>query len=416
MSEIPARALIGAFLARPENVDLALGEGLALDDIPVGIMREVARWCLEDRANGFGPDAATILGRLDYEGDERRAQTIAAFVDWSCNEAGSRFGIPRYVASLRGTRRLARLRQLSADLRGEGIDTAEDADDVLAAALDELAAMQAGGSAGEAVLMVDAMADAYAESRRRAEAGAARTFPLYLRSLGHELTTFGPGHYGVIAARPSMGKTTLAMQILRDCTLGGVPAAFVSQESTIPELARRTITYESGWQREDDVLTHWAKLGLRVLPPRPRPYIEDVLADCRTLADRYGVKVFAFDYLQKFGSKGGRRGEREDQMLTRVSAQVCAFAKSRQVGVLMLAQLNRSVESRVDKRPMMSDIRECGGLEQDADSITMLYRGGYYDEDAPQDVAEAIVRKQRDGGTGTAFIEFNGGSWFGEGR
>lgn len=235
---------------------------------------------------------------------------------------------------------------------------------------------------------------------------------------------FHPGELIVIAGRPSMGKTAFTLNLAAYASIEEkIPTAFFSLEMSAEQLFNRLIGayaeinlsgLRSGFIHSDD----YAKIAQAAGHLAESPMFIDETASlsigdlrnkARRLVHQYGVKMIIIDYLQlmsahaRFESKAVEVGE--------ISKGLKSIARELSVPVIALSQLNRGVESRTDKKPMMSDLRESGAIEQDADLIAFLYREEYYlREKTPQDkqnVAEVIISKNRNGATGNVFLRFD---------
>ncbi|HDH08687.1 MAG TPA: replicative DNA helicase [Gammaproteobacteria bacterium] len=228
----------------------------------------------------------------------------------------------------------------------------------------------------------------------------------------------------IVAGRPSMGKTSLAMNIAENVAVGSDKAvAIFSMEMSGVQLVRRMLTslgrinaqrVRTGALQEDD----WSRLtsAINLLDQR-RIYIDDtpglspseLRARCRRLASQNedGLGLIIIDYLQLM-SLGGTTENRATE-LSAITRNLKTLAKEINVPVIALSQLNRSLEQRTDKRPIMSDLRESGSIEQDADLIMFIYRDEVYNEESEnKGIAEIIISKQRNGPTGTIKLTFFG--------
>ena len=138
-----------------------------------------------------------------------------------------------------------------------------------------------------------------------------------------------------------------------------------------------------------------------IIDDTPGISISEMRTKCRKYKLEFGLKMIIIDYLQLM-SGSGRKSDNRQQEISEISRSLKALARELEVPVLALSQLSRAVESRTDKRPMLSDLRESGAIEQDADVVMFLYRDDYYNKDsASQNIAEVIVAKQRNGPIGT---------------
>jgi replicative DNA helicase len=223
----------------------------------------------------------------------------------------------------------------------------------------------------------------------------------------------------IVAGRPAMGKTSFALGIARNIA-EKLPVAIFSLEMSKEQLAQRLLAseaeIESNFLRTGRIAANqWDRLsyGLGVLSNLPI-YIDDtpnqtvmqMRSQMRRLLSEQGGKLglILIDYLQLMEGNGS---DNRVQELSRITRSLKVLARELNVPVIALSQLSRSVEARTNKRPMMSDLRESGSIEQDADLIIMLYRDCYYHPDSPdRDVAEIIITKHRNGPTGTVKLLF----------
>ena len=219
----------------------------------------------------------------------------------------------------------------------------------------------------------------------------------------------------LLAARPGMGKTSMALNILLHAgKFSGKSVAFFSLEMSREQLALRLISNESfvdnkklvtGKLSEND----WEKVAAAadalnrtkiLIDDDPTVSVADINAKCRRVED---LGLVVIDYLQLMTSAGGRQysGENRQQVVSDISRALKIMAKELNVPVLCLSQLSRAAEGRTNKRPMLSDLRESGAIEQDADIVMFLYRDDYYNEDSEKhNIAECIIAKNRHGETG----------------
>ena len=238
-----------------------------------------------------------------------------------------------------------------------------------------------------------------------------------------------PSDFIILAARPSMGKTALALNIVQNVALrahkviGGEPrsVAFFSLEMSKEQLVNRMLCAEAGidsqrlrvGEMHDEDWTHlWDACDTM---SRAKIYIDDTAGitamDMRSRARRlkaeHGLDLIVVDYLQLMQGSGKRNnsGDRQ-QEVSEISRSLKALARELDVPVLALSQLSRSVESRQVKRPMLSDLRESGSLEQDADIVAFLYREDYYNPDTENKHTELIIAKHRNGPVDTVNLFF----------
>jgi replicative DNA helicase len=230
------------------------------------------------------------------------------------------------------------------------------------------------------------------------------------------------GDLVVLAARPSMGKTAFAVNIAEHVALNeGLPVAVFSMEMGASQLAVRVVgsigridqghlrtgkLTDEEWPRLADAIDRLRTVSLHI-DETPGLTPSELRANARRLARQCGkLGLIVVDYLQLMsGSTTG--GDNRATELGEISRGLKMLAKELQCPVIALSQLNRSVEQRTDKRPMMSDLRESGAIEQDADIIMFIYRDDYYNKDSKEPgIAEIIIGKQRNGPTGTVRLTF----------
>jgi len=231
------------------------------------------------------------------------------------------------------------------------------------------------------------------------------------------------GELIIIAGRPSMGKTTLAMNIAENAAIGSRKAvAIFSMEMSAEQLSFRMIgsigrVDQSNLRRGNFNDEDWNRINSAVAIMSEAPiFIDDtpslspteVRARCRRLAREHGgLGLIVLDYLQLMQVQGNKENRATE--ISEISRSLKALAKELDCPVIALSQLNRSVESRTDKRPVMSDLRESGAIEQDADVICFIYREEVYDKDTTRKgIADIIIAKQRNGPVGEVHLTFLG--------
>ncbi|MCB0462272.1 MAG: replicative DNA helicase [Flavobacteriaceae bacterium] len=236
----------------------------------------------------------------------------------------------------------------------------------------------------------------------------------------------------IVAARPGMGKTALTLSMARNIAVNqNIPVAFFSLEMASVQLITRLISSETGLSSEKlrtgRLEKHeWEQLNVKVkslekaplfIDDTPSLSIFDLRAKARRLASQHGIKLIVIDYLQLMTAGGSQKGGNREQEISMISRNLKALAKELSVPVIALSQLSRAVETRGgSKRPLLSDLRESGAIEQDADIVSFIYRPEYYKIDEWDDEertptegqAEFIVAKHRNGGLDNIRLKFIG--------
>lgn len=226
----------------------------------------------------------------------------------------------------------------------------------------------------------------------------------------------------IVAARPSVGKTAFALNVGQNVArITGETVGIISLEMSAPQLVQRMICAEANldasimrngdFQTDDD----WGKLtkGITELADRdifiddtPGTTVLQIAAKCRSLKRERGLGLIIIDYLQLI-SGSGKAGSNRQQEVSEISRTLKQLARELDIPIIALSQLSRGVEQRQDKRPMMSDLRESGTIEQDADIVAFLYRDDYYDQQTEKkNIIEIIIAKQRNGPVGTVELVF----------
>jgi replicative DNA helicase len=301
-------------------------------------------------------------------------------------------------------------------------------------------------STGDADDVVDqAQAEVYAVTERRASEDYLRLSEIMegaldeidaINSRGGQLTgvptgfadldqlTNGlhPGQLVIVAGRPSLGKSALAVDFLRSAAIKhGLPSCIFSLEMSRNEITMRLLSAESrvplhsmrsGTMTDQD----WTRLARRMgevssaplfIDDSPNMSLMEIRAKCRRLKQRHDLRLVIVDYLQLMSSP--RRVENRQQEVSEFSRSLKLLAKELDVPVVALSQLNRGPEQRADKKPQLSDLRESGSLEQDADVVILLHREDAYERESPRaGEADLIVAKHRNGPTATVTVAFQG--------
>ena len=227
----------------------------------------------------------------------------------------------------------------------------------------------------------------------------------------------------IIAARPAMGKTAFALNIATNAAImSNLPVAIFNLEMSKEQVGNRILCSEAmvdsnkvrtGQLDDDDWMKLASTLGRLSEAPiyiddTPGISIMEVRAKCRKLKLEKNIGLVVIDYLQLVQGSGKKNSSRE-QEISEISRSLKILAKELDIPVIALSQLSRGAEKRDDKRPMLSDLRESGAIEQDADIVMFLYRDDYYNEDSEKkNIAEVILAKHRGGSTGTVDLAWMG--------
>ena len=371
---------------------------------------------------GEHADAVTVASELTKTGEISRVggasylHTLVSLVPTAAN--ANYYGrIVREQAILR------RLVEAGTRIVSMGYSGTGDVDDVVDRAQAEVYEVTERRTSEDylplSAIMGDALTEIEAISNRDGEMVGVPTGFADLDSLTNGLH---PGQLIMIAARPSIGKSTLGVDFCRAASIKhGLTSAIFSLEMSRNEIVMRLLSAEaqvplqhmrSGNMTEGD----WSKLASKMgvvsdaplfIDDSPNMNLMEIRAKCRRLKQRHDLRLVVVDYLQLMTS--GKRVESRQQEVSEFSRSLKLLAKELDVPVVAISQLNRGPEQRVDKRPMLADLRESGSLEQDADMVVLLHREDFYERESPRaGEADFIVAKHRNGPTATITVAFQG--------
>ena len=299
----------------------------------------------------------------------------------------------------------------------------EPVEDILADTEKQIFHLLQNRSGGDYVSIKDVVIQAV-ESVERAAKTAGRVTGLSsgFYDLDYKTAGFHPSQLILVAARPAMGKTAFVLNIAEHVAVKEkIPTVVFSLEMSKEELCKRILSMHSkvdaqamrtGELKDDD----WYKMvesakdvgesGL-ILDDTPGINISELRSKCRKYKLEHNIGLIIIDYLQLMS--GGKRAESRQQEISEISRSLKSLARELEVPVIALSQLSRAVEQRPDKRPMLSDLRESGAIEQDADVVMFIYRDDYYNKDSEEaGISEIIIGKQRSGPTGTVKLAWLG--------
>ena len=425
MDPAAERALLGSIFLDPGSLDRVIEGGIVAGDFSQPSHRVIFDTFLQLSRAGTAVDVVTVSGKLDSAGE---LVPVGGFpyLNGLAGAVPSVANLDHYIEVVRDKALLRGLLTASQGIAERIFKGGDDAEHALGEAESKLQQLREGNDPGALAKLGDVAEHVYDLLRKRSESpedvtGVSTGF----RELDTLLSGFQPGDLVIVAARPSMGKTAFALNVVAHAALRvGTTCAFFSLEMPKEQLAMRILTSESrvsgtrirsGHLKQDD----WAPL-LRAtealdraavwIDDKPAVSVQHIRARCKRVQARHGLGLVAVDYLQLMRGDDEARREGRQHEIASISMGLKALAKEFGIPVIALSQLNRGVEQRADKRPMMSDLRESGAIEQDADVIMFLYRDEYYNKDKPDNkgLAEVLVRKQRNGATGEVKLAFRG--------
>ncbi|MCG7581072.1 replicative DNA helicase [Mycolicibacterium sp. OfavD-34-C] len=371
-------------------------------------------------SRGEPADAVTVAAELDRRGLLRRVggapylHTLISTVPTAAN-AGYYAGIVSEKALLR---RLVEAGTRVVQYGYAGADGA-DVDDIVDRAQAEIYDVTERRTAEDFVALEELLQPTMDEIDAIAsQGGISKGVPTGFVELDELTNGLHPGQMVVVAARPGMGKSTLGLDFMRSCSIKNhLPSIVFSLEMSKSEIVMRLLSAEakikladmrSGRMSDDD----WTRLARRMSEISEAPlYIDDspnltmmeIRAKARRLKQKADLRLIVIDYLQLMTS--GKKVESRQQEVSEFSRQIKLLAKELEVPVVAMSQLNRGPEQRTDKKPMLSDLRESGSIEQDADMVILLHRPDAFESDDPRGgEADLIVAKHRAGPTRTVTV------------
>ncbi len=411
-------AILGGILLDPEAIGRVM-EILSPEAFYIATHRDIYRAALDLHSRGQPTDLMTITlwlrdhNKLDKVGGQSR---LAQLVDRTVSAAN----IDQYASLVmdKYTRRI--LIQTGGEIAQLGYDTTIPLENVLDQSEQKLFGITQVRPQGGLTATADILIDTFSEIEQRSLGVVLPGVPCGFYDLDAMTQGFQRSDLIIAAGRPSMGKTSFVLNMARNiAALQKLPVAIYSLEMSKLQLVYRLLSseveMESSRLRTGRIAQNeWEKLGHAIsllsqmpifIDDTPNISVTEMRSKCRRLQAEQGgaLGLILIDYLQLM--EGG--SDNRVQELSKITRSLKGLARELNVPIIALSQLSRGVESRTNKRPMMSDLRESGSIEQDADLIMMLYREEYYEPDTPdRGIAEVIVTKHRNGPTGTVKLLF----------
>ncbi|NBI65940.1 replicative DNA helicase [Pseudoflavonifractor sp. 60] len=414
-------AVLGSMLIDPRCVPEVI-EKLRPEDFYLRQNQEIFETIYSMFNYSLTIDPVTILEQMRHNGYYHEGQSweyLYQLMDTTPTAAN----VGDYIEILQDKALLRRVAEVAGELLVSIQQGTVSGQDILTVAEQRIYALRQGRASRGLIPISQVIIDVYSRLEElSAQDSAIPGLSTGLRDLDRAISGLNNSDLILLAARPGMGKTSMALNILLDAgKRSGKKVAFFSLEMSREQLALRLISSEcyidnkklvTGKLSDDD----WESVAAAadslnrstiLVDDDSSVTVADINAKCRRV-DNLGLVVI--DYLQLMqsaGGKSGSRGENRQQIVSDISRSLKIMAKELNVPVLCLSQLSRANESRQDKRPMLSDLRESGAIEQDADIVLFLYREGYYNRESDNpNLAECIIAKNRHGETGTVELQW----------
>lgn len=415
------QSVLGSMLLDKEAV-AAASEVLKGEDFYAENHQEIFETMLEIYDQGKPVDLVTVVETLRQRGTLEGVGGSIYISDLSM-AVPSTANVKYYIRIIEEKSILRRLIQASNEIIRDSYSASEDIDIIIDHAEKRIfdISQRKNSQSFEAIKTI--LLDTYAKMEEMTKnKGKIIGVPTGFNDFDSRTSGLNPSDFILVAARPSMGKTSFAINMAQYAAVHhNIPVAVFSLEMSKDQLVQRMLSSEAnielqkirtGELDEDD----WIKLVQAASPLSNAPiFIDDtpgvsvmeVRSKARRLKMEHGLGLIVIDYLQLMSGRG--KTENRQQEISEISRSLKALARELDVPVVTLSQLSRAPEARTDHRPMLSDLRESGAIEQDADVVVFLYRDEYYNpETEKKNIAEAIIAKQRNGPTGTVELVWLG--------
>ena len=409
------QAVVGSMLIDPRCVPEVL-EKLKADEFYIRLNRDIFETMSVMFSYGQIIDPVTVLDQMRVRGVY--TESCDSYVAEVMRLTPTAANVMEYAKIVRDKALMRRLTEAADEISGMVYEGSGEADAMLEAAERRIYALRQGRNVGGLMPISQVMQNVFDQLNAASESGSRIPgIPTGLPDLDNVTLGLNPSELILIAARPGMGKTSIALNMALNVALNQKKSVAVfslemSREQLVMRLLSRAALVPSKdlltghlsdrqWSEVMDAAQQLSMMDMRI-DDNPTLTVSDMNAQCRRIPN---LDLVVIDYLQLMQSAGSGHNwsnESRTQAVSDISRMLKIMAKELNVPVICLSQLSRANEARQDKRPMLSDLRESGAIEQDADVVIGLYRDGYYNKNADDpNLAEAIILKNRKGQTGT---------------
>lgn len=415
------QAVLGAVFLEPDAITTA-SELLMPEDFYRASHQRIFSVMLDLGEKGEPIDLVTVTSELK---DQKLLEDVGgvSYLSDLANSVPTAANIEYYGHIVEEKALLRRLIKVATEVAANGYTREDNVDEVLNEAEKQILEVAQKKNVGAFKAIKDVLVQTYDNIEAlQNQKGDITGIPTGFLELDNITAGFQRNDLIIVAARPSVGKTAFALNIAQNVgTKTDENIAIFSLEMGADQLVSRMLCAEGNIDaqklRTGDLQSEdWQKLTMAMgslsnsgiyIDDTPGIRVNEIRAKCRRLKQEKGLGMILIDYLQLIRGSGGNGSENRQQEVSEISRSLKGLARELEVPVIALSQLSRGVESRQDKRPMMSDIRESGSIEQDADIVAFLYRDDYYDKESEkQNIIEIIIAKQRNGPVGTVELAF----------
>lgn len=414
------QAVLGAIFLEPEAMSTA-AEYLLPEDFYRASHQRIYEVMLTLSDKGEPIDLVTVTTALSNNKVLEEVGGVSYLTDIA-NSVPTAANIMYYTQIVGEKSTLRSLIRTATNIVTSGYEEEDDLEDVLNSAEKDILEVSQRKNSSAFKSIKDVLIDVYDNIEQlHNNDGSTTGIPTGYRDLDHLTSGFQRNDLIIIAARPSMGKTAFALNIAQNVAVHtDENVAIFSLEMGADQLVSRMLCAEgnidaqrlrTGNMEAED----WNKLTMAMgslsnagiyIDDTPGIRVSEIRSKCRRLKQEHGLGMILIDYLQLIQGSANSKENRQ-QEVSEISRSLKGLARELNVPLIALSQLSRGVESRQDKRPMMSDLRESGSIEQDADIVGFLYRDDYYDKESEnQNIIEIIISKQRNGPVGNVELAF----------
>lgn len=422
-------SLLGTMMVYPRSAQIAMEEGLNEDDFFVDANRRIFIAIRDLYGQGSQIDPSTVSTRLrDMNLLDRMGgmEYLTSLVGAAVTSANTK----EYVTMIHDKAVIRQMIETGRKIAEDGLDGQTDINDYLDQSEKAILNVSRNRRAGEfkqpQELMNSVLDQIHAMSENHSEITGYKTG---LNALDHVTHGLQKGDLIILAARPSMGKTAVALNLASNVAAynpSGAVAIF-SLEMSAEQLEMRLLSAKghiegdklktgrlsnNEWNAVNEAAGELMRAKI-FIDDTPGIKVPEIFSKCRRLQSDQGLNLVIIDYIQLITGSSGHSGENRQQEVSDISRSLKELARELKVPVIALSQLSRTVEQRESKKPMLSDLRESGAIEQDADIVMMLYRESYYDEEAKAEAdkngserLEINIAKHRNGATKRLLFAF----------
>ena len=406
------QAVLGAMLLKPDAVTTA-AEELTADDFYRETHRLIFEAMMELKERTEPVDLVTLTEQLKKADKLAKIGGIPA-LSLIANSVPTAANVHYHARIVHEKAQLRSLIAAATEIAGAAYESADEVEDIMDSAEKRILQVSSGKRSKDFVPLQDILLDALEQiDLRYNNKGCITGLPTGFTELDHLTAGLQKSDLILVAARPSMGKTAFTLNIAAHVVLRAKePVAFFSLEMSKEQLVQRLLCSEGRidsqrlrvgeleekeWGDLIDTANRLSAAPLYI-DDTPSITVMELRSKARRLKAEHGLSLIVIDYLQLMQGRTSKSGDNRQQEISEISRSLKALARELDVPVIALSQLSRSVESRQIKRPMLSDLRESGSLEQDADIVMFLYREDYYDpETENKNITEVIIAKHRNG-------------------